>query len=442
MVRTGRADDPVLTMTDRLRPTRTSRAPSSRRPTSRTLGGPAPSGRRPRSPAPSRRRPSSRAPRAARATEQPAPEQPDDRAARPRARRPPSSRRPRPRRRAGSTARATTASSPACAAASREYFGIDPVLVRVGAVALVFLGGAGLLAYLAAVLLVPNEGEDGRPPEAPNRGLAITGAVLLVVAVGVVLPFQRRLGAGLGARAARVPRPCGPLRLAAGFRSARLKGTRERSCAPWRSASRCSRSASSSPSPAPGPPAAGGNGVVAGHRHRGRRRAGRRRLLRLLGALAHPAGAGPGAARPAWSPPPTSTSGAATGEVTYRPASAAAVQRLLPPRRRAPGRRPARRAPRLQAITASRSASASGGAELLVPRGVCVSTNSHVGIGGTSVFDRHGGGIDVDWSDERSAPAGTPRRRGRRRRRHRRPRSSITTSTSTGTARRGNRACA
>ena len=101
-----------------------------------------------------------------------------------------------------------------------QYFNIDPVLVRVGAVALAFLGGAGLLAYLAAVLLIPNEGEDGQPPEAPNRGLVITGAVLLVVAVCVVLPFQRRLGAKLGARAARVRRPCGPLRLAAGFRSA------------------------------------------------------------------------------------------------------------------------------------------------------------------------------------------------------------------------------
>ena len=101
-----------------------------------------------------------------------------------------------------------------------RYFNIDPVLVRVGAVALVFLGGAGLLAYIAAVLLIPNEGEGGQPPEAPNRGMAITGVVLLVVAIGVVLPFHGCLGAKLGARAARVPRPCGPLRLAAGFRSA------------------------------------------------------------------------------------------------------------------------------------------------------------------------------------------------------------------------------
>jgi hypothetical protein len=70
-----------------------------------------------------------------------------------------------------------------------------------------------------------------------------------------------------------------------------------------------------------------------------------------------------------------------------------------------------------------------------VPPGVCVSTDSHVGIGGTSVFNRDGGGIDADWTDERSAPEGTPRSwstatSGSA------PSSSITTSTSTGTARR------
>src|SRR5436309_2009590 len=42
-----------------------------------------------------------------------------------------------------------------------EYFRIDPIIVRLGAVALVFAGGAGALLYLAALLLVPEEG--GRP---------------------------------------------------------------------------------------------------------------------------------------------------------------------------------------------------------------------------------------------------------------------------------------
>jgi phage shock protein PspC (stress-responsive transcriptional regulator) len=39
-----------------------------------------------------------------------------------------------------------------------DYFGIDPAIVRVAAVVLVFAGGAGLLAYLAAWLLVPDQG--------------------------------------------------------------------------------------------------------------------------------------------------------------------------------------------------------------------------------------------------------------------------------------------
>ena len=37
-----------------------------------------------------------------------------------------------------------------------RYFNVDPLLFRIGAVALVFLGGAGILLYLAALLLVPN----------------------------------------------------------------------------------------------------------------------------------------------------------------------------------------------------------------------------------------------------------------------------------------------
>ena len=53
-----------------------------------------------------------------------------------------------------------------------EYFRIDPVIVRVAAVALIVAGGAGVLLYLAALLLVPNDGEEGR---APGRGLTIAG---------------------------------------------------------------------------------------------------------------------------------------------------------------------------------------------------------------------------------------------------------------------------
>ena len=47
-----------------------------------------------------------------------------------------------------------------------RYFNVDPILFRIGAVALAFVGGAGVLLYLAALLLVPNE-DAGRPPSPP-----------------------------------------------------------------------------------------------------------------------------------------------------------------------------------------------------------------------------------------------------------------------------------
>jgi phage shock protein PspC (stress-responsive transcriptional regulator) len=68
-----------------------------------------------------------------------------------------------------------------------RYFNVDPVLFRVAAVALIFFGGAGLILYVAAVLLIPNEGEE-RPETRRNRdrALAIVGVILLVVAAGSI----------------------------------------------------------------------------------------------------------------------------------------------------------------------------------------------------------------------------------------------------------------
>ena len=41
-----------------------------------------------------------------------------------------------------------------------EYFGVDPVLFRVGFVAATLLSGVGLLAYLALVLFVKNDDDE------------------------------------------------------------------------------------------------------------------------------------------------------------------------------------------------------------------------------------------------------------------------------------------
>ena len=81
-----------------------------------------------------------------------------------------------------------------CAGLGR-YFNVDPILFRIGAVVLVFVGGAGLLAYLAALLLIPSE--DGAAaaaaqPADRNRLLVIAGVIVLL---GVTWPFL--LGGGL-----------------------------------------------------------------------------------------------------------------------------------------------------------------------------------------------------------------------------------------------------
>lgn len=41
-----------------------------------------------------------------------------------------------------------------------EYFDIDPTIVRIGLVALSFLGGVAIPLYLAAWLLIPEEGSE------------------------------------------------------------------------------------------------------------------------------------------------------------------------------------------------------------------------------------------------------------------------------------------
>jgi phage shock protein PspC (stress-responsive transcriptional regulator) len=379
MVRTSRADDPVLTMTDQTPPNENEPGPEQPTPEQPTTEQPGPEQPTPEQPTP----------------EQPGPVRPTTE--QPTAAAPPARRLYR--------TRDERVIAGVCGGIAR-YFNIDPVLVRVGAVALAFLGGAGLLAYLAAVLLIPKEGESGRPPEAPSRGLVIAGAVLLVVAFCVVLPFRGGWGPGWGLvplgfialagllvwRVASGQRPEGDAR--AVLRAMALGLALIAFCvvlaigAAWASA-------------------AGGDGVVAG--------------IVIAAGLALIAGAFFGSwARwlilPALAVAlPAGVVAAAdldvrggTGEVTYRPASSAEVHDSY---RLGVGHlvvdlRDARLTPGDHRIKIRLGV---GGAELLVAPGVCVSTDNHVGIGGTSVFNRNGGGIDAQWTDERRAPEGTPR---------------------------------
>lgn len=79
-----------------------------------------------------------------------------------------------------------------------QYLGVDAVLIRIAAVLLVFVGGAGIVAYLVAWILIPEAtaGEESEAPLAvpPARARTIVGAVLVCVGalllIDIVLPIR------------------------------------------------------------------------------------------------------------------------------------------------------------------------------------------------------------------------------------------------------------
>jgi phage shock protein PspC (stress-responsive transcriptional regulator) len=84
-----------------------------------------------------------------------------------------------------------------------RYFNVDPILFRIGAIALALVGGAGVLLYLAALVLIPNEtaGAAAQPP-AEGRSRALTIALVVLVLL-VAWPFL--LGGGVIAAAILFP---------------------------------------------------------------------------------------------------------------------------------------------------------------------------------------------------------------------------------------------
>ena len=77
-----------------------------------------------------------------------------------------------------------------------RYFGLDPLLFRVGFIALSFAGGIGLIAYVLLLAFVPADG--AQRPGGASKAAAVAGAVVLGVALVVFLgsPFFF-LGPGL-----------------------------------------------------------------------------------------------------------------------------------------------------------------------------------------------------------------------------------------------------
>jgi phage shock protein C len=62
-----------------------------------------------------------------------------------------------------------------------KYLDVDPVLIRIAAVILVFAGGAGILLYVIGWIAIPEEPEPGAAPRATAAGEVerTSGAVLL-----------------------------------------------------------------------------------------------------------------------------------------------------------------------------------------------------------------------------------------------------------------------
>ena len=66
------------------------------------------------------------------------------------------------------------------------YLGVDPVLIRIAAVVLVFAGGVGILLYGIGWIVIPEEPEPGAAPS-PAGEVERTGGAVLLGLVFVVL---------------------------------------------------------------------------------------------------------------------------------------------------------------------------------------------------------------------------------------------------------------
>jgi phage shock protein PspC (stress-responsive transcriptional regulator) len=282
-----------------------------------------------------------------------------------------------------------------------RYFNVDAVLFRVGAVALVLLGGAGLLLYLAAWLLVPADGDVGAGAGDPrrNRALAIVGVVLLVLALGALLshgpfgwwPWPIGLVLVVGAVAWALAAAGGTsddatrriLRVLAVLAASAVLAV----AGAWLAGMDAT---------AAGIVIVLGGAAVAAAALTG---AGARWLILPALALALPASAVAAAG--------VDLHGG-VGDRHYRPVTAAEVRqdyelgagRLVVDLRDA--HLPAGDRPLHLRVGA-------GEAVLLVPADTCVATRATLGAGLAETFDRSSGGVDLDWEDAPAAPANRPR---------------------------------
>ncbi len=76
-----------------------------------------------------------------------------------------------------------------------DYFNIDPLLIRIAFVGLMIFGGAGLVLYLVAWLLMPAEGQDMSSAEALLRRIGLTPQrigwiAVVILALFIISTFQ------------------------------------------------------------------------------------------------------------------------------------------------------------------------------------------------------------------------------------------------------------
>ena len=296
-----------------------------------------------------------------------------------------------------------------CAGLGR-YFNTDPVFFRIGAIVLTLIGGAGVLLYLAALLLIPNDDSaaatavDGSSVDGRNRGLVIAGVVLLLI---VAWPFL--LGGGLILGGVLVPLA---FLVAAGVLvwwlvsgegpSGDAKDIARRAALGIGLLVLCGLVAFGGAWAA----AAGGEAIVAG--------------LVIAAGVAIVAGAFlkpvrwlilPALAL-ALSAGAVSAAGidldGGVGERDYRPASVTdlrdryelGIGKLTVDLRDTelpPGDTPVELDVGM------------GSARLIVPDDVCVATSAEIGVGYAGVFDSDNDGIDVDYDEWHTPPAGTSR---------------------------------
>jgi phage shock protein PspC (stress-responsive transcriptional regulator) len=233
-----------------------------------------------------------------------------------------------------------------------RYFGIDPVIVRIGLVALAIFGGAGLFIYLAAVLFAPSEG-DPRPPlgvrffrgdRAVWKRVGLISAVIVVSGIGAI-GGAWAAGLGYGEVVAGVVILLGLAMVGLAFRG------------------------------------------------------GARWLILPALAIALPAGV-------------VSAAGVdlhgGIGERAYHPQT---LQDVRDTYRLGVGRlevdlRDVDFPPGDHRVKVKLG---TGEAVVIVPKGVCVATDAHVGAGDIVALDRQASGADVDWSNMPVPPAGVPR---------------------------------